>query len=404
MIASLDHVRLPGRRALVRADLNVPLKEGQVADATRIERFVPTLWRLLDAGAAVVVMSHLGRPKPHAGKGDPALSLRPVAAALELRLGTAVGFLADCIGEEAVSRTAALRSGECVLLENLRFHPGEVTDDPAFAFALARHGDFYVNDAFSCSHRAHASIHAIAGVLESCAGPGLLAEVQALAGTIENPSRPTGALVGGAKISTKIAVLEHFAARMDAMFIGGAMANTFLAAGGIDVGSSLLEPGELDTARRIGARCRMEGCALLLPQDAVVSTRLSPDAPCRTVPIGAVSPEEMILDIGPATRESFCARLRELKSLLWNGPLGAFEIKPFDLGTQVVARCAAERTGAGELRTVAGGGDTVAALNAAGVADRFSYVSTAGGAFLEWIEGRTLPGIAALERVSARQT
>ena len=400
MIPSLDDVRLAGRRVLVRADLNVPLREGKVADAMRIERFAPTVRRLLDAGAAVTVMSHLGRPKRGPGGPESGLSLRPVAEALAGILECPVQFVPDCIGEAALARTAALGPGECALLENLRFHAEEEADDPEFAACLARHGDLFVNDAFSCSHRAHASIHAIAGRMESCAGMSLLAEVEALSRVLEKPARPTAALVGGAKISSKIAVLEHLVGRMDAMFIGGAMANTFLAAEGIPVGASLQEPGEQETARRIVSRCREAGCELLLPRDAVVAERRARGVRCRTVPVGAVPQEMMILDVGPATARQFCSRLNGMRTLLWNGPLGAFETDPFGSGTNAVARCAAERTGTGQLTTVAGGGDTMAALRAAGVSDRFSYVSTAGGAFLEWIEGRLLPGIAALERMA----
>ena len=400
LIRRLDDVRLAGRRALVRADLNVPLRNGAVADATRIERFAPTARRLLDSGASVVVMSHLGRPKRGGAASMSALSLRPVAEALSSILRTPVAFVTDCVGEGAVSRTAALRPGECVLLENLRFHAGEEADDPEFAASLARHGDLYVNDAFSCSHRAHASIHAIADRMETCAGMGLLAEVGALTGALDNSERPTAALVGGAKISSKIAVLENLAGRMDAMFIGGAMANTFLAAEGIAVGASLYEPGQQETARRAAARCKEAGCELLLPVDAVVAERREAGAGFRTVPVGAVPPEMMILDVGPATADRFCNRLAGIRTLLWNGPLGAFETEPFGAGTRMVARFAAERTSAGRLTTVAGGGDTVAALRSAGTVERFSYVSTAGGAFLEWIEGRKLPGIVALERAS----
>ncbi len=404
LIRKLDDMRLAGRRALVRADLNVPLRDGEVADATRIERFAPTAGRLLDAGASVVVMSHLGRPKRGSAESMAALSLRPVAEILSRILRTQVAFVPDCVGEGVASRTAALRPGECILLENLRFHAGEEADDPDFAASLARHGDLYVNDAFSCSHRAHASIHAIADRMETCAGMGLLAEVEALTSALDNPAPPTAALVGGAKISSKIAVLENLAGRMDAMFIGGAMANTFLAAEGIAVGASLYEPGEQETARRIAVRCREAGCELLLPLDAVVAERREAGAGFRTVPVGAVPPEMMILDVGPATVDRFCSRLADMRTLLWNGPLGAFETEPFGAGTRAVARFAAKRTEARNLKTIAGGGDTVAALRSAGTVENFSYVSTAGGAFLEWIEGRTLPGIAALERASTERS
>ena len=400
LIRTLDDVRLAGRRALVRADLNVPLRDGEVADATRIERFVPTARRLLDAGASVVVMSHLGRPKRGDAESMAALSLRPVAEAFSRILGDRAAFVPDCVGEGALSRTAALRPGECAVLENLRFHAGEEADDSEFAASLARHGNLYVNDAFSCSHRAHASIHAIADRLEACAGLGLLAEVEALTGALDSPARPTAALVGGAKVSSKIAVLENLAGRMDAMFIGGAMANTFLAAEGFAVGASLYEPGEQETARRIAARCAEAGCELLVPLDAVVAERREAGARVRTVTVGAVPAETMILDIGPATADRFCSRIADMRTLLWNGPLGAFETEPFGAGTRSVARFAAARSSTGQLTTVAGGGDTVAALRSAGTVEQFSYVSTAGGAFLEWIEGRELPGIASLERAS----
>ena len=403
MIRSLDNVCPAGCRALVRADLNVPLRDGRVGDATRIERFVPTARRLMDEGATVIVMSHLGRPRLDGQGSDAGLTLRPVAGVLADILGSPVEFIPECIGEVALSQTSVLGPGECALLENLRFHAGEEADDREFAASLARHGDLFVNDAFSCSHRAHASIHAIADLMESCAGLGLLAEVEALTAAVENPERPTAALVGGAKISSKIAVLENLAGRMDAMFIGGAMANTFLAADGIAVGTSLQESGERDTARRIVERCREAKCELLLPVDAVVASRLAPGVPTETVPVSAVPPDRMIRDIGPATAERFCRRLGDMKTLLWNGPLGVFETEPFSAGTRAVARFAAERTAAGDLTTVAGGGDTVAALRGAGVIDSFSYVSTAGGAFLEWIEGRSLPGIIALEQAAARR-
>jgi phosphoglycerate kinase len=391
---TIDDFDPSGRRVLVRGDLNVPMAGGRVTETTRLERLAPTVNELAEKGAKVIVISHFGRPK---GKPVPELSLRPVARALEAALGgRKVVFAPDCIGEAAAAVVDKLGDGEVALLENLRFHPGEVANDAGFAAALAKLADLYVNDAFSMAHRAHASTEAIAHILPSAAGRAMQAELKALAGALDAPKRPLAALIGGAKVSTKIAVLEHLAQKVDAMVIGGAMANTFLHARGIDVGASLMEPDFVGTARDVEAAARNAGCTLLLPEDAVVAEKLAPDVPAQTVPIDKVPAGTMILDIGPASVAALTAALEGWRTLVWNGPLGAFEVPPFDAGTVAVARAAAARTKAGQLVTVGGGGDTVAALAHAGVAEDFSYVSTAGGAFLEWLEGTALPGVEAL--------
>jgi len=397
---TIDDLEVSGRRVLLRGDLNVPMAGGRVTDTTRLDRLVPTINELADKGARVIVLSHFGRPK---GKPAPDLSLRPVAAALEAALksgqgGRKVAFAPDCIGEAASAVTQALGDGEVAVLENLRFHAGEEANDPDFAAALAALGDLYVNDAFSAAHRAHASTEAIARLLPAAAGRAMQAELEALSGALEAPARPLAALVGGAKVSSKIAVLENLAGRVDAIVIGGAMANTFLHARGIDVAASLVEPDFVDTAHEVEAAARKTGCSLLLPEDAVVAEKLAPGMATQTVPIGAVPAGTMILDIGPASAAALNAAMEDWRTLVWNGPLGAFETPPFDAGTVAVARAAAARTKAGALLTVAGGGDTVAALAHAGVAQDFSYVSTAGGAFLEWLEGKALPGVEALRR------
>lgn len=394
MIPALETLPVRGRRAVVRADLNVPVVGGVVGDSTRIGRFVPTVHRLLVRGSGVVVLGHRGRP---GGKRDNSLSLAPVAAALEVALGVPVGFVRDCVGAEAESATAALRPGAVLLLENVRFHPGEEQNDPAFGAALARHGDFFVNDAFSCAHRAHASLHAITRFLPSCGGPGLIREVEALQAVLENPAPPVAAVVGGAKISSKIGVLENLVPRMDSLVIGGAMANTFLAAQGVAVGRSLCEPDRFGTARAILAAARESGCAILLPEDVVVAERLAGGVPTQVAAVGQVPAEAMILDLGPASVERISAMLSRSRSLLWNGPLGAFEVEPFDAATRAIAQHAASLCRSGSLVAVGGGGDTVAALNAAGAGRAMTWLSTAGGAFLEWLEGRRLPGIAVLE-------
>ncbi len=390
---TLDGLALAGKRVLLRADLNVPLHDGRITDRTRLERLTPTIRELAGKGGRVIVCSHFGRPK---GKPDPAFSLAPVAAALGEVLGRPVAFAADCIGPVAQAAVAALAPGEVLILENTRFHAGEEANDPEFARALADLADFYVNDAFSAAHRAHASTEAVAHLLPAYAGRLMQRELEALAAALDHPARPLAALVGGAKVSTKLDLLGNLIERVDALVIAGAMANTFLAANGIGIGASLEEPGMHETARRIEAEAKAAGCEIILPVDAVTATEFRANPPTRVVAIEAVAPGTLILDLGPASVARLAEKLAGWKTLVWNGPLGAFETPPFDAGTTALARAVAARTAAGALRSVAGGGDTVSALHHAGVAERFSYVSTAGGAFLEWLEGKTLPGVAAL--------
>ena len=395
MPRSIDALALAGKRVLLRADLNVPMKEGAVADTTRLDRLAPTVQEICDKGAAAVVLSHFGRPK---GEREAALSLRPLVEPLSRALGgRAVAFAEDCIGPVAAKAAGALRPGEVLLLENLRFHAGEEANDPDFAGALATLGDIYVNDAFSAAHRAHASTEGLAHLLPAAAGRSMEAELTALATALETPERPLAAIVGGAKVSTKLDLLGNLLRRVDMLAIGGAMANTFLHALGTDVGASLCEVGMADTARAVLADADAAGCDIVLPSYVVVAQALEAGVPAETVPIAAVPGDTMILDIGAGSANALSARLASCRTLVWNGPLGAFEVPPFDAATVKVARAAAELTKAGSLRTVAGGGDTVAALSQAGVADEFSYLSTAGGAFLEWLEGKTLPGVAALD-------
>jgi phosphoglycerate kinase len=398
---TLDDVDVRDKRVLLRADLNVPVKNGVVTDATRIERLAPTIEALIEKGAKVIVMSHFGRPQ---GRPDPAYSLRPLVAPLSKAIGgRRVAFAADCIGEEAGRVVAALRPGGVALLENLRFHKGEEENSPDFARALAELGDVYVDDAFSAAHRAHASIAALAHLLPAAAGKLMEAELSALAAALDTPARPVLALVGGAKVSTKLDLLRFVIGKVDCLAIGGAMANTLLFAEGTEVGGSLCERDMADNARRLLALARERNCRVILPEDAVVAARLAPGTATRAVPIDAVPSDMMILDIGPSTVAHIAAALEQARTLVWNGPLGAFETSPFDQGTVAVARKVAELTRAGKLLSVAGGGDTVAALAAVGLTDRLSYVSTAGGAFLEWLEGRELPGVAALA-AAARTT
>ncbi len=390
--ATLEGLRPRGKRVLVRVDLNVPMKDGRVADMTRIERAATTLRELAGAGARVAVLAHFGRPR---GK-DPALSLKPLVEPLARTLGRPVRFAADCVGPEAESVVESLQDGEVALLENLRFHPGEETNDPAFVAALARLGDLYVNDAVAAAHRAHASTEGLAHRLPAAAGRLMQEELEHLARALERPERPLVAIVGGAKVSTKIDLLANLVAKVDALVIGGGMANTFLHARGLPIGRSLAERDLAGTAREVEARATAAGCRILLPEDAVIAAELKPGASARTVAIAAVPQDQMILDIGPATVAAITEVLAASRTLVWNGPLGAFETPPFDAGTVAAARRAAALTDEGRLLSLAGGGDTVAALAAAGVEDRFSYVSTAGGAFLEWLEGKELPGVAAL--------
>jgi phosphoglycerate kinase len=395
--ATLDQLRPKGRRVLVRLDLNVPMKDGKVTDSTRIERAAGTLKELAQAGGRVVVLSHFGRPK---GK-DPALSLKPLVGPLAEALGRPVRFAPDCIGPEAEAVVNGLKDGEIALLENLRFHAGEEKNDPAFVAALARLGELYVNDAFSAAHRAHASTEGLAHRLPTAAGRLMQGELEHLARALDNPERPVMAIVGGAKVSTKIELLTNLVGKVNALVIGGGMANTFLHARGLGIGASLGERDLADTAREVEARAKAAGCRILLPEDVVVARDLKPGIATRTVPVASVPGDQKILDIGPATVSAIERLLAEARTLVWNGPLGAFETPPFDAGTIAVARKAAELTQAGRLLSVAGGGDTVAALAAAAVEERFSYVSTAGGAFLEWLEGKELPGVAALKENKA---
>ena len=391
----IEDMEVAGKRLLVRADLNVPVEAGRVADATRIERFAAGMRPMLARGARPVVLTHFGRPKP--GERDPALSVRKLCPALSEALGAPVRFSETCTGPEAEAMTRQLADGEALLCENLRFDSGETANDPAFAAELAKLGDIYVNDAFSCAHRAHASIVAVASLLPAAAGPLLAEELQALNDALEAPRRPSVAIVGGAKVSTKIAVLKNLVGKLDAVIVGGGMANTFFAADGIPVGRSLCEPDHVGTVREIRRLANAAGCRIVLPMDIVTARELSHEAAATARALGDCPPDELILDAGPRSQDAFAEVLDGAATVLWNGPPGAFEYPAFADTTIAVARHAAALTRAGALASVAGGGDTVAALNAAGVADDFTYVSAAGGAFLEWLEGRTLPGIAALE-------
>jgi phosphoglycerate kinase len=392
---TLDDLDVAGRRVLLRADLNVPMRDGRVTDTTRIDRLVPTIEELAGKGARIVLLSHFGRPK---GKHVQDLSLAPLVAPLSQALGgRPVAFAADCVGPAAAEAVAGLGDGQVALLENLRFHAGEEANDPGFAAELAELGEVYVNDAFSAAHRAHASAEALARLLPAAAGRLMQGELEHLSDALETPVRPVVAIVGGAKISTKLDLLGNLVRRVDMLVIGGGMANTFLNAMSVAVGASLCEHDMAETARAIVEEAKTAGCDVVLPTDAVVAAELKAGAQSRTVPIEEVPGDQMILDVGPATAAHLARRLGDCRTLVWNGPLGCFELSPFDAGTNAVAQAAAELTRAGRLLSVAGGGDTVAALAHAGVADDFSYVSTAGGAFLEWLEGKTLPGVAALE-------
>ena len=389
---TLDQVDVKGKRVLMRVDLNVPVENGVVSDATRIERVAPGIAELADKGGKVILLSHFGRPKGR----DPKQSLKPVAAEVARILKRPVGFAEDCIGEPAERAVAAMKPGDILCLENTRFHAGEEKNDPAFVAALAKLGDIWVNDAFSAAHRAHASTEGLGHVLPAYAGRAMQAELEALGKALEHPTHPVAAIVGGAKISTKLDLIGNLLKKVDALIIGGAMANTFLLAQGKPVGKSLVEKDLVGTARTIMTEAKSARRELVLPVDVVVAKEFKANAPSRAVGIDAVGGDDMILDIGPRSVEFVCSVLARTKTLVWNGPFGAFEMEPFDNGTVEVAEAAAELTAAHELVTVAGGGDTVAALNAAGVAERFTYVSTAGGAFLEWLEGKALPGVEVL--------
>jgi len=390
---TLDDIEIGGKTVLVRVDINVPVEGGKVGDDTRIRRILPTLDAIFAKGGKPVLLAHFGRPK---GQRVPGMSLSVVTGALEELSGRPVRFAPDCVGEAASATIAAQEEGEIVLLENTRFHAGEEKNDPDFARALAALGDVYVNDAFSAAHRAHASTEGIARLLPSVAGPGMAAELKALEGALTSPERPVVAVIGGAKVSTKLDLIGNLLEKVDSIVIGGGMANTFLAAQGKPVGKSLCEHDMLDTAREIAKRAKDTGCDLILPIDIVVAKKFAANSTHRTVPAVACPPDMMILDAGEDTVEALSDAFEDAKTVVWNGPLGAFEIEPFDRATVAAARKVAALTDSGAILSVAGGGDTVAALNAAGVAERFSYVSTAGGAFLEWMEGKTLPGVAAL--------
>jgi phosphoglycerate kinase len=390
----LDGVAVQGKRVLLRADLNVPVRDGRITDLTRIERLSPTIRELAEAGARVVVCSHFDRPK---GKRVPEMSLKPMAEALGQVLGKPVAFADDCIGPVASEAIAALHDGDVLVLENTRFHTGEEKNDPDFAKALGANADLFINDAFSAAHRAHASTEGVAHLLPSYAGRLMQQELEALDSALGNPQRPVAAIVGGSKVSTKLELLGNLCRRVDVLVIGGAMANTFLAAQGVKVGKSLQEAEMHATALDILEQAKAAGCEVVLPVDAIVATEFRPNPATSTVEIAAIPEDAMMLDVGPATVAALEYRLASLKTLVWNGPLGAFETPPFDEATTRLARAVADATQKGALRSVAGGGDTVSALKHAGVIEQMSYVSSAGGAFLEWLEGKTLPGVAALE-------
>jgi phosphoglycerate kinase len=390
---TLDDVDVAGKRVLVRVDLNVPMDGPRVTDDTRLKAIAPTVTELAQKGAKTILLAHFGRPK---GKRDESQSLKVVVPALEKTLMQDVRFAEDCVGEAAEAAIRKLAPGDVLLLENTRFHAGEEKNDPDFARALATLGDLYVNDAFSAAHRAHASTEGVARLLPAYAGRAMQGELEALQKALSHPERPVVAVVGGAKVSTKLDLLGNLVKKVDHLVIGGGMANTFLAAQGLDVGKSLCERDLVETAREIGRKAKEAGCAIVLPADGRLAKEFKAGAENRVAPVSEVGPDEMILDVGPKAIDEVAGVLDKAKTLVWNGPFGAFEIEPFDQGTVAAAKKAAELTEAGKLLSVAGGGDTVAALNHAGVADKFSYVSTAGGAFLEWLEGKELPGVAAL--------
>src|SRR3984957_7513373 len=389
---TLDQADVKGKRVLLRVDLNVPIQDGMVSDATRIERMAPTIIGIAERGGMVFLLSHLGRPKGP----DPRAPPKPVAAATARIIGRPVAFVDDCIGPKAEAAAKAMRPGDILCLENTRFYAGEEKNDPVFAAALARLGDIWVNDAFSVSHRAHASAEGLGHILPAHAGPAMEAELAAFSRVLDAPQRPLAAIVGGAKVSTKLALLGNLIPRVDVLIIGGGMANTFLAAQGKDVGKSLCEHELAGIARDILDQAKARGCEIVLPVDAVTARTFAANAPSRTVSVDGVGADEMILDIGPRTVEHVVSGLGRVKTLVWNGPFGAFELAPFDNGTIEIAEAAAELTAAGKIVSVAGGGDTVAALNMAGTTDRMTYVSAAGGAFLEWLEGKPLPGVEVL--------
>lgn len=394
MLRRLQDAHIAGQRVLVRVDFNVPMAGGQVSDDTRLRAALPTIAHLREGGAKVILAAHFGRPK---GQRNMEMSLAPVATPLSELIGHPVKFVSDCIGEDALGAVSGLNNGDVLLLENTRFHAGEERNDPDFSAELARLADLYVNDAFSAAHRAHASTEGVARLIPSYAGLALQREIDHVTAALENPNRPLLAVVGGAKVSTKLDLLKNLVAKVDRLFVGGAMANTFLAAQGHDVGASLHEKDLLDTARDILDAAVAAGSEILLPVDAVVTTEFKAYAERRVAGIDDIQPNEMMLDCGPETVDRLADAIAAARTLVWNGPLGAFETPPFDTATMEAARFAAERCRDHGLTAVAGGGDTVAALNQAGASDDFTFISTAGGAFLEWLEGKTLPGVAVLQ-------
>jgi phosphoglycerate kinase len=389
---TLDDVDVKGQRVLLRVDLNVPMDNGRVTDTTRLDRIAPTITEIADKGGKVILLAHFGRPKGRDAKD----SLKPVAAELAKVIKRQVGFADDCIGEVAEKAVAAMKDGEILCLENTRFHKEEEKNDPAFVASLAKLGDIWVNDAFSAAHRAHASTEGLGHKLPAYAGRTMQAELVALNKALDAPAKPVIAIIGGAKVSTKIDLLENLVSKVDALVIGGGMANTFLHAQGIGIGKSLAEKDLAATALRILEKAEKANCAIILPVDAVVAFHFAANAPSHAYGLDAIPADGMILDVGPQSVERIHAAIDDAATLVWNGPVGAFELTPFDHGTVVAAKYAAQRTKIGKLVSVAGGGDTVAALNHAGVAQDFTYVSTAGGAFLEWMEGKPLPGVEVL--------
>ena len=392
---TLDDADLAGKRALVRVDFNVPMADGRVTDDTRLKAALPTIEKLRKGGARVILLAHFDRPK---GKRVPEMSLKPVVEPLSKLLGAPVAFADDCVGPQAKAAADALEDGSVLLLENVRYHAGEEKNDPELARELAANGDLYVNDAFSAAHRAHASTEGLAHVLPAYAGEQMRRELEALDAALGSPKRPVLGIVGGSKVSTKLDLLNNLVGKLDRLAIGGGMANTFLAAQGIDVGASLCEHDLADTARQIMATAKVKGCELLLPIDVVVAEKVEPGASSAVRDLNAIGPSDRILDAGPKTLAKLIAGMDASGTLVWNGPLGVFEVPPFDKATVEAARHAAALASSGKIVAVAGGGDTVAALNAAGATNEFTFVSTAGGAFLEWMEGKVLPGVAALTR------
>jgi phosphoglycerate kinase len=392
---TLDEVDVKGKRLLLRVDLNLPMENGRVSDATRIERVLPTIQELSEKGGKVILLAHFGRPKGRRLEED---SLRQILPALEHYLKKTIAFADDCVGRSASAVVDALKNGEIALLENTRFHKEEELNDASFIADLAKNGDIFINDAFSAAHRAHASTEGLAHALPAFAGRSMQAELEALNQALLNPQRPVIAIVGGAKVSTKLDLLGNLVSKTQYLVIAGGMANTFLSAQGVNVGKSLCEHELAPTAREVLAKAKAANCQIILPIDVVVAKKFEAHAPSSVCSIDKIGPDDMVLDVGPKSIAHVDALLRNCKTLVWNGPFGAFELPPFDQGTKLIAQCAAQLTIEGKLRSIAGGGDTVAALSQAGAAEKFSYVSTAGGAFLEWLEGRTLPGVAALEK------